>query len=333
MTRKFWLVGLATLAVLLGVWSEPMVSAAPAATSPTQPLFCPFSAHSIAELNQFGSLLGRTPNCALVFNDRAANWAQWVQPWYDVHIDPNLNWAKWRKAAPGRQLVVTQGLIPGNIVSGNWLAIGAAGGYQSYARTFASNLVMAGMGSVYIRLGHEANGTWYWDSVPNNAAGQAKWRIFFAKTVTAMRSVPGAHFKFVWNVNYKVRDLSLDSFYPGNQYVDVIALDAYDSGLRTQTNRFAALWSQPGGISDVLQYAKQHGKPFALPEWGLVPIKESYGGRDDPSYIDGIANLLVTSNVAFSGYWYAHQDMMTLLQTSPYSLARMQYYFSDAARK
>ena len=43
-----------------------------------------------------------------------------------------------------------------------------------------------------------------------------------------MRGVPASHLLFDWNVNANYRNIPLADFYPGDSYVDIIGIDAYD---------------------------------------------------------------------------------------------------------
>ena len=142
-----------------------------------------------------------------------------------------------------------------------------------------------------------------------------------------MRSVPGAHFRFDWCVNYPVRNLPLRTFYPGDQYVDIIGLDAYDAGVTAQRNRFLRLWSRPGGIRSLTEFATLHDKPMSLPEWGLVPRGAAEGGGDDPAYVIGIAHLIQTHDVAYSCYWFGSRRTAGFLRRSPHGLAALRQHF------
>ena len=61
-----------------------------------------------------------------------------------------------------------------------------------------------------------------------------------------MRSVPGEQFRFVWNPDagaFTQSGYSVAAAYPGNAYVDVIGLDAYDQSWaapQTQTNAWSS---------------------------------------------------------------------------------------------
>ena len=113
---------------------------------------------------------------------------------------------------------------------------GADGGADGYYETLAQNLVAAGFGSSYIRLGWEFNADWMgWGICNEDGSGLASWASDFVPAfqniVTSMRSVGGANFKFIWNPidssNASCPGANLENFYPGYSYVDAVALDAW----------------------------------------------------------------------------------------------------------
>jgi beta-mannanase len=196
-----------------------------------------------------------------------------------------------------------------------------------YARRLARRLVAAGLGNSVIRLAHEANdsGAPYWiGSTPHQ---WQLWRAFWRKTVIAMRSVSGAHFLFDWCINAYWQPIPLSEWYPGDDVVDIIGIDAYDAGVPLGQDRWTRIYTQRDGIRDVLNFAKAHGKPVSLPEWGLAqPNAKSLGGGDDPAYINGIAAVVRDSPVAYQSYFYNH-DSAQLLNSSPRSLAAYRRHF------
>ncbi|MGA2527537.1 MAG: glycosyl hydrolase [Acidimicrobiales bacterium] len=206
-------------------------------------------------------------------------------------------------------MIDTQNLIPDSEASNaNWTAECAAGDYNTYATEFATNMVAAGLGYTIIRLGHEMNGTWYNDSLGDTQAAWTQWGQCFAQEVTAMRAVPGAHFLFDWNVNENYRDIPLADFYPGNAYVDIIGVDAYDQTgvsipLVGQSGRFAALAGEPDGLYAVEAFASAHGKPLSIPEWGTVSTQ-----GDDPDYVTNIGNFIASHDVAYQSWFNAGDD-------------------------
>jgi hypothetical protein len=191
----------------------------------------------------------------------------------------------------------------------------ASGGADGYFQTLAQNLVAAGFGSSYIRLGWEFNAGWMgWGICSADGSGLASWAGDFVPAfqhiVTSMRGVAGANFRFIWNPidssNASCPGASLENFYPGDGYVDAVALDTYD-GIGAATSTDAARWGDllngvnaggwtavapaavngqafPGyGMNWLAAFGQQHSKEVSLPEWGLES-SGSYGGGGDDAY-------------------------------------------------
>jgi Glycosyl hydrolase family 26 len=197
----------------------------------------------------------------------------------------------------------------------------ATGGADGYYQTLAQNLVASGFGSSYIRLGWEFNADWMgWGICNADGSGLSSWASDFVPAfqniVTSMRGVAGANFKFIWNPidssNASCPGASLENFYPGDGYVDAVALDAYDgigAATATDADRFndlrsgvnaggwtavtpAAINGQafPGyGLDWLAAFGKEHGKQVSLPEWGLEGSGVDGGGGDDAYFITTMA--------------------------------------------
>lgn len=146
--------------------------------------------------------------------------------------------------------------------------------------------------NMFIRFAHEFNGNWYpWKVVP---ADVANFKTAWARYANLRNQYfPGA--QMVWCPNagssysYDIRTL-----YPGNQYVDVIAVDKYNNypwvndftSFTTEINRTSN--GGPLGLETYRQFAEQQGKPFAVSEWSndTNPDGEyNQGGGDSPNYI------------------------------------------------
>ena len=236
----------------------------------------------------------------------------------------NEPFTAWEAANPtGRTIIDTQNLIPDSEASNpNWTAECAAGDYNTYAAEFAQNMVKGGLGNSVIRLGHEMNGTWYNDSLGTTQAQWTKWDQCWDQEVTAMRAVPGSHLLFDWNVNANYRDFPLADIYPGDAYVDIIGIDAYDdTGLSIpavgKPGRFAALAAEPDGLNEVAAFAAAHNKPLSIPEWGTVSTQ-----GDDAAYVTAIANFVATHDVAYQSWFNGGDTIYPLDPTqAPLSVA------------
>ena len=263
----------------------------------------------------YTSLNGITYNCVETFSDAMPTWSDWVSPWVANAGSPFISWVA---ADPTHhQLIDAQNLIPDSEESNpNWTAECAAGDYNSYATQFATAMVDAGLGHTVIRLAHEMNGTWYNDDLGTTQAQWTLWDQCWDQEVTAMRAVPGSHLLFDWNVNANYRDLPLANIYPGNSFVDIIGVDAYDStGVSIpavgQPGRFQALANEPDGLYAVAAFAVAMGKPLSIPEWGTVVNQ-----GDDPDYVTNVANFVASNDVAYQSWFNGGDGIYALDPTA-----------------
>jgi hypothetical protein len=219
----------------------------------------------------------------------------------------------------------------------------ADGQADSYYKTLAQNLVNAGFGSSYIRLGWEFNGTWMgWKICQEDGSGlsgtASDFVPAFQNVVTSMRSVSGANFKFIWNPidssNVSCPGASLENFYPGDNYVDAVALDVYD-GIGSNTSD-TARWSdllngvnsgqwtaerpqsingnsfEGYGLNWLAAFAKEHGKQVSVPEWGLDDSGLDAGGGDDSNFVDQISSWFKANLTGPAIFWNYGGGTLTL---------------------
>jgi len=304
-----------------------------ATTSGGQKRVCVYDHNYISGLPKFAALVGRqTIDCAMVYTG-SPDWAGWVNPWYLHDPDPDLNWAAWVRNSPAndrRQLIISQPLIPSGLAGTNWRSLGASGAFNTYAREFAYYLVSGGVGDAIIRLSWEMNYTGNIDNIGTTRRDAREWVQFWRNTVKAMRSVPGAHFKFVWCINNRYRNIPFSSYYPGDDVVDIIGDDVYDSGVPRGVQRWKTVDLSAGGFQDLIDFARSHHKPIAIPEWGVgVPNRSNLAGGDDPNYVRGIAQTVADNNVAFQTYFFAH-EWARQLEHGPRSLGAYRAAFGNA---
>jgi hypothetical protein len=210
----------------------------------------------------------------------------------------------------------------------------ADGGADSDYKTLAQNLIGAGFGSSYIRLGWEFNAGWMgWSICNSDNSGLTSWASDFVPAfqniVTSMRSVSGANFKFIWNPiessNSSCAGASLENFYPGDKYVDDVSLDVYDgigaddsdstrwtdllngvnSGGWTAVKPDAINGQQfPGyGLNWLAAFGKAHDKEVGLPEWGLDESGQNGGGGDDTYFMTQMADWIKTNASGPAIFW------------------------------
>lgn len=124
----------------------------------------------------------------------------------------------------------------------------ASGEYDAYINTWATRLKTFLSGPdgaygtaddrrVYLRLGHEMNGDWYpWGAaVGANSPTDyvAMWR--HVRGLFGSKGIDASHLQWVWSVNNDdAGGFAAEQFYPGDAYVDWVAIDGYNWGA-TQT--------------------------------------------------------------------------------------------------
>jgi hypothetical protein len=222
----------------------------------------------------------------------------------------------------------------------------ANGGADSYYKTLAQNLVSAGFGSSYIRIGWEFNASSMgWSVCNQEGSGPTSWLNDFVPAyrniVTSMRSVSGASFKFIWNPidssSSSCPGIHLENLYPGDSYVDAVALDVYD-GIGTKISSDAARWTDllngvgAGGYTAVTPnaingqkfeaegyglkwlaaFGKEHNKEISLPEWGLESTTQNAGGGDDAYFVTQMADWIKANATGPALFWNSGDGTLPL---------------------
>jgi hypothetical protein len=201
------------------------------------------------------------------------------------------------------------GLCPNDDSTTNYLVQVAAGAHDSEFETAAKSLATFRPedAAVYIRVGHEFNGTWYsWgqktiNGVPNaNGVQPSDFVNAFRRVVDIFRSVESQRFRFVWNPALRLGKAAgtyAESFYPGDDYVDVISFDIYwDKPTNSDPAKFFEVARDaPAGLKWHAEFATSRGKPIAFDEWGA--------NDDGGPFVDAMATWFVEHEPLWHGYW------------------------------
>lgn len=150
-----------------------------------------------------------------------------------------------------------------------------SGALDDYLRQQARAVVAFGK-PVFLRLDWEMNATWYglWGQgyvSPKDyiAAWRHVWQIF--------HDAGAGNAAFVWSPNAgRFSSVAASAWYPGDQYVDWIGIDAYPSADNLTTTLAGA-----DGLDALAAFGRQHGKPAMLAEWAPTAPQ-----RDDSSLFD-----------------------------------------------
>lgn len=179
-------------------------------------------------------------------------------------------------------LVVSQGLVPEGRPQD--LAKCAKGEFDRHWRDFGALLVRYGRGDSVVRLGWEFNG----DFMAWRASDPATWIACYRRAADGIRATNPA-VVLDWTINAHLTPDGIcgglpTNCYPGDEYVDIVGIDNYDhfppSPTKADFDRVAAA---PGGLDWLLAFARQHGKPFSVGEWGVV--NNGDGGGDSAAFV------------------------------------------------
>ncbi len=250
-----------------------------------------------------------------------------VEDYLDVDTWANQQWPDWQsqpwQAYPQYRLVLGGACVfPEG--QGSWTEA-ATGAYEDEWLVLGQNLVAGGQEDAIVRIAHEFNAShFHYGVTPTEVESFTEaWR----RCVDTLRSVPGQRFTFDWNPIAGVWDGLPDAAqaYPGDAYVDRIALDVYDGNFYPRGWRPGVdppptqqirddVWDHivngPDGLERWRQFAVEHAKPLSIPEWGLQLWTTGddglvWGGGDNPAFIERMHAIIADPawNVAYHAYW------------------------------
>jgi len=192
------------------------------------------------------------------------------------------------------------------------LAEVAAGRHDDVWLAVAQILNKHKRGDSYVRIGLEANGTWFPWGASVQTAEDFKAAYRHVQAILKKNS-PGLQFVFDLTCAHPLdgsddRMAPLTALYPGDDVVDVIGCDHYDS--YTVKSRNASEWEKTlhpkaaAGLGDVADFARQHHKRLAVPEWG-VTSKARDGAGDNPFFIYSMYQFFQQNKdiLAFENYF------------------------------
>lgn len=288
------------------------VVSAPAAVAPLFGVHHWNGPHAPALVDAVGSWLGRPIDLAMTYA-ASETWAAMTDLSWQA-----LPWSEWLAARPGRRLLFSIPMLPGEEdLSGDdgkvgteddvSLAACASGAYDVHWRALGKGLVEAGLDGAILRLGWEADGPWFTWTAREHIA---EYAACFRSAVNAIRAAaPTSRLEFDWSVSDDVAFVSreqLEELYPGDSYVDVMSVNAYDVSWEPDTYPFPAdcaadckygrrlnAWNDMiRGVRLVRDFASEHQKPFAIAEWGLWQRDDGHGGGDNTDYVQRMKQFI-----------------------------------------
>jgi beta-mannanase len=167
----------------------------------------------------------------------------------------------------------------------------ARGDYDSYITAWAVRMktFLSGPDGVYgnaddrrayLRFAHEMNGDWYaWGAmVGNNSPGDyiAMWQR--VKNLFGAQGIDATRLQWVWSVNNDdVGAAGAEQFYPGDTYVDWVAIDGYNWGASETWSSWKGPEATYGGM--ITRLRALTARPLAITEFASTSEGNGVSGK------------------------------------------------------
>lgn len=185
------------------------------------------------------------------------------------------------------------GYVP-HIVWEPWMGLDGviSGTYDTEIENFGKAIASFGK-PVMIRFAHEFNGDWYpWSYIDGAVVPAAKWITAYKHVHDIVVNAGGRNAIWLWspnNGNGGNNPQDITSYYPGDEYVDWIAIDGYNWG----TTQSWSSWTMFSGVfNNVYQKCVDNypKKPIMLGEMGCTST-----GGDKAAWITDMFDQLINN--------------------------------------
>ncbi len=242
--------------------------------------------------------------------DSFKDWFGWPAQQYIEFFNSTVSWADARSQLAGavqrriQKPARIDWAMPLTVVGTSLLDV-ANGSNDSDFAYFAETILLAQSSwPIQIRLGWEMNGTWYpWAGMDKPMDYISAWR----RVVGLIKGISN-RFVFTWSPNWTWGENGVitnpEVCYPGDNFVDYIGMSCYFVAAYDNENPYYA-WlykkNSPYGLDWLVAFAKKHGKPPVISEWGI-----SRDGAQE--YVKAFGQYLIDNNFAWANYWDANND-------------------------
>ena len=232
-------------------------------------------------LEEFASLTGIMPKIAMWYQDWDEQWStallnpRFTTPAVERGATPMVTWEPWLSD----EKTVDQPAYA--------LSVIASGRYDSYIWR-AARETAAYKKPVFIRLASEMNGSWSsWGAGVDGNTPQsfiAMWR----HVVSIFRLAGASNARWVWSPNvHGTSARAFQQYYPGNSWVDDVALDGYNFGSTSggQWQSFTSVFGQ-----SYAELASLTNKPMMIAE-----TASAEQGGSKAAWIESIPQAIATT--------------------------------------
>jgi glycosyl hydrolase family 26 len=275
---------------------------------------------SMASLRGMDTTIDRHTTIVHWYTQWGASWGTWAynHPLFDnMHnynsvsgagATPLLTWEAW-----GSPFTVTNNQFP--------LTSIAAGNFDAYIDSWAVGLHSWGY-PVMLDVFHEMDGNWYPWGYNVNGNNQAAYIAAYRHVHDRFALAGATNVQFVWNPDaWNPAGVDQRTFYPGDAYVDWMAIDVYNWG------HAAGTWeSLTQLLSDMQIYNKLaalSSKPMMFAEWGTAePVAGDPAGVTKGQWIIDSAQALGSQFTRIKAVvWFSENGGVFALDSSSNSLA------------
>jgi hypothetical protein len=252
-------------------------------------------APSPEQLVSYSDWVGREVTSGLAYAPWRAGWSEWrvsIQNIVEDYRDPR--WGFEPRVVLSVPMLVREPLDNEDPMT---LRAGAEGRYDEQWRWLGRYLVES-YGSELVdrfvlRLGHESNIQFYpWSAHPESHNGPDApddfaeyWRRIHG-IVNGIVSDAEAGLVWDWNLSLGNQDPEpIERSYPGDEFVDVVTVDFYDSRGGFERIQQTSPMSLDGWF---VPFADAHNKPIGIDEWSVSASIDGDGGGDNPAFIEAV---------------------------------------------
>jgi hypothetical protein len=279
---------------------------------------------SMASLRALDTAINRHSSIVHWYAPWGASWGTWayVHPLFDnirnfnsvkeVAATPLLTWEPWGPAP----FTIANNTFPLKAI--------AAGTFDAYIDSWAVGL-RDWKSPVMLDVLHEMDGNWYPWGYGVNGNTQADLIAAFRHIHDRFTLAGATNVQFVWNPDaWNPAHVDQRTFYPGDAYVDWMAIDVYNWGAAS------GVWESLAQLlADMQIYTNLAGlssKPMMLAEWGCAePLAGATGdpaGVTKGQWIKDAALALVNQFPRIqAAVWFSEVGGVFALDSSPDSLA------------
>lgn len=229
-------------------------------------------AHSAEDTKAFEGYRGRKVDVIGVAPTRDS-WNKVLNPWWLSHSAIPKDYAG--------TLNVAVPLFPNNGSMAD-----AANGRDNANWVKLGRLIAKEYPTAYVRPGWEMNiKNWPWAAHPGNVE---EYKKAFRNAARSLKK-GGPKLQIVFNPNEGKGNSLPDAreAYPGDDVVDIIAIDAYDWFPAYDEDSWGTRQGTFGGWDFWGTFAREHAKRFGVAEWGVYAGSPESGG-DNPVYMEKV---------------------------------------------